>query len=531
MTLTVTKNLDTVCPVDNPMTFTIGTDNHLSVHGVKASETMIFSVADTSNKNLSISWGEISLHFYTCESPDESGLQLHRAAIGQSASIWVLILAEDLLKNYYVSRDFRVSVVESDKIQLTAKSEGSGYTLSISSSITGFSLTSPGVDGADPVLRDFYGIMARVLDATGSTIIGEDLVAPDPFGKSSFDIHDLLCDFLTPEFTWPQPAGELCRRRDKFVREFIVRYAETYDRSVKKLTALSGNHHAILGGFDYKMLAALNGSAYSMMDFIVSFKAFLTWSPTTKLISKTQREKLFYLVFDNIKVINSFVKINFTDGTSSAKTLIGTHAVDQYKVYEFFTGYEALGIASLLGGKTALKYEFWLEDDSLIVKSQVRTYEIDFRTYPYERTFIFRNSFGSYEMFRATGRKKHVNKYERMVLERNVSETAVTELYQVLESETFHVNTGYISRATKNWLREMMLSEDVREIIGDYVFPILIQNQEVENYDDLETIYDLDISYKYAFKNPKYSDQVNLLPLLAENLNALLSEDGQTLFS
>lgn len=512
------------------MTFTIGTDNHLSVAGVKASKTMLFTFADTNDKDLTIAWGDISILFHTVAVPDESGYEIHKAVSGQSLEEWVAVIAVDLLCNYYVSRDFDIEIVLGNKIRLTAKREGKAFTLSISSSVTGFSTILPR-DGVDPVLRNFYGIIARVTDAADESIIGEDLVAPDSSGKSTFDIHDLLCDFLTPEFTWPQPPGEVCRSRDQFVREFIVRYAETYDRSVKKLTALTGNHHAILGGFDYKMLAALNGTAYSLMDFLASFKAFLTWVPTSKLISKTQREKLFYLVFDNIKLLKSFVKIDFTDGTSSAKTLIGTHAVDQYRVYEFFTGYEALGIASMLGDKIALSYEFWLEDDAAAIKSQVRTYEIDFRAYPYERTFLFRNSFGAYEIFRATGRKKHVNKYERMVLERNVSETAVTELYQALESETFHVNTGYISRATKNWLREMLLSEDVREIIGDYVFPILIQNQEVENYDDLETIYDLDISYRYAFKNPKYSDQVNLLPLLAENLNALLSEDGQTLFS
>jgi len=77
----------------------------------------------------------------------------------------------------------------------------------------------------------------------------------------------------------------------------------------------------------------------------------------------------------------------------------------------------------------------------------------------------------------------------------------------------------------------MLLSEEVYAIIGDLKFPILIQNDEMDNFNDLETVYDLDIVYKYAFKNPKYSGQVNIIPLLAENLNILLSEDGKTLFT
>jgi hypothetical protein len=156
---------------------------------------------------------------------------------------------------------------------------------------------------------------------------------------------------------------------------------------------------------------------------------------------------------------------------------------------------------------------------------------MEFRPQQFSRTFIFRNSFGAYDVFRATGRKKHINKYERMILERNLSEFTLAQQYQILESESFMVSSGYISKTTKNWLRELMLSEEVFEILGDYKFPILIQNEEVDNIDDLETIYDIDILYKYAFKNPKYSELSNTMPLLAENLNILLNEDGNALFA
>ena len=76
-----------------------------------------------------------------------------------------------------------------------------------------------------------------------------------------------------------------------------------------------------------------------------------------------------------------------------------------------------------------------------------------------------------------------------------------------------------------------MLSEEVFEILGDYKFPILIQNEEVDNIDDLETIYEVDIFYKYAFKNPKYSELSNTMPLFAENLNAFCSMKMETFYS
>ena len=174
------------------------------------------------------------------------------------------------------------------------------------------------------------------------------MVAPDLSGNCNFDIHDLLCDYLTPEFDWPHENGITHVPRTKFIKKFRVQYAESYDREFKKLFTLSGDHYAILGGFDYKILAALNGIAYSLSEFIITFKAFLTWQPMLKRITTTQRDKLFYLVFNDISNIVSFVKIYYTDGTSSSNTQIASFHAAQWEVHEFFTDYISLAIAAKL---------------------------------------------------------------------------------------------------------------------------------------------------------------------------------------
>ena len=530
MSLTLEKNLDSICPVDNPMELIISTDNHLSDPGTKAQLNINFNDIDLIEDHyIILAWGDRAITFWSSLNPDNTGRQIHSATIGQSVSDWVAILADDFRDNYYLSQDFDISS-DSSSIRFDAKNIGADFTLTIEDlTLTGTSHNSF-VTGQDSVTRDFYGIIVRLL-SDGGDVIGEDFVTPDSAGAARFDLHDLFCNYLLPEFTWPQPSDVLHRYREFSVRTFSVRYAESFNREVQRLFDLPDDHYAALGGFDYKQLAALNGVSYSLLDFITSFKAFLTWQPSSKAISLTQKEKLFYLVFDDIKVIKSFVKLYFTDGTSSANQSVETVAVDQFKVFEFFTGYQALGISDRAGVKTVLKYDFWLEDDSGNRKSQVRTFEIDFRKYPYERIFIFRNSFGAFDVFRATGRKKVLNQYERLVLEKNISEISVTQQYQILENVTFQVNIGYVSKNTKNWLRELLLSEEVYEVIGNYKFPINIQNNNVDFFDDQKTIHDLDLEYKYSFKNSKYSDQVNTTPLLAENLNALLTEDGNALYA
>jgi len=534
MALTVEKNLNTICPVDNPMLITIGTDNQFQTNGVKAVLSLKFSEVDqTTGHLIMLRWNNAIYAFSLVAAPDDSGLQLHVGLPQYQLWEWVEILCNDLNNNYNLVKDFTVTS-SADSITFTAKVAGSIYTLEWLDDlepIEGMTASPAPVEGVTPVLRDYYGILLQVKNKTKTEVIGLDFVAPDAEGHASFDIHDFLCDYLTPEFAWPHENGFTHVPRINFIRQFHVQFAETFDRAYKKLFTLSGDHYAVLGGFDYKILAALNGIQYSYFDFITTFKAFLTWQPTTKRITTTQRDKLFYLAFNEISNIVSFIKIYFTDGTTSNAIQIASFHAAQYNVIEFFTDYVSLDIATRSGQKTALKYDFWLQDDQANIISQVRTYEIEYRPVRYARTFIFRNSFGAYDIFQATGRKKHINNYERLIREKNLSEFSLAQQYQILESESFQVNSGYISKTTKNWLRELMLSEEVFEIIDDYKFPILIQNEEVLNVDDQETIFEIDISYKYAFKNPKYSELSSTMPLLAENLNALLNEDGNFLFS
>jgi hypothetical protein len=535
MPISIVKNLETLCPIDNPKVVIIGTDNQFSTTGVTSKLYLKFSVTDENpGCNLVFRWNNKILTMTLAAIPDDSGQQMHPATGGQSLADWLAVLCADLNANYYLSQDFEITVSGYNTLRFIACKAGEVFNLEFienEGNIAGITQDPAPIEGVDPVLRDFYNVLLVVKPFDSEVSLGQDLVAPDLSGNCNFDIHDLLCDYLTPEFDWPHENGITHAPRLKFIKKFLVQYAETYDREYYRLNTLPGDHYAVLGGFDYKILAALNGIAYSYYDFITTFKAFLTWQPTTKIISKTQRDKLFYLVFGDISNVSSLIKIYFTDGTSSAKTQIASFHAAQYNVIEFFTDYVSLDIAGKVGQKTALKYDFWLEDEANNVISQIRTYEIEFRPQKYSRTFIFRNSFGAYDVFRATGRKKHVNNYLRMILERNVSEFTLAQQYQILESETFQVSSGYVSRTTKNWLRELLLSEEVFEIIDDYKFPILIQNEQVDNIDDQETIYDIDIFYKYAFKNPKYSELSNTMPLLAENLNALLNEDGNFLYA
>lgn len=533
MSITVTKELSPVMPMGNPMVLGLQTDNHYSSAGSKAVLEFAFVGIDTTSGHaFTLFWNNQQVTMTLVTTPDSSGSQITKATGGQAIDDWMAIFAADLMSNYYLARDFDCEVdTGTDKVTLTAKEVGSVYSFTSTSEDLDNVVLTP-TAGTDKTGREDYQLLCRTSKVNGSvTFLNEDRLSPAADGSVQFDVHDLFLPELTAEFKWPEESATLNEKRANHIKQYRLDYAELYENGVKKLTQYSSTVYAILGAFDYKMVAGLNDIEYGFLDFITTYKSFLTWQPTTKTINKTQPEKLFFLVFNDISLIDVMIKVYYTDGTNSGdQQLIVNIPVNQYEVWELMVGYSQIDF-SKWSAKEVEKYEIWLVDDTSAIQSQTRTYIIDTRTYRHERIFLFRNSFGGFDTFRATGRKTQMNEYERMILEKNDQEFSVKEVYQALESQTFTINSGWISRDVKNWLRELILSQEVYEIIGGYKFPVIITNDKIDLFDDDTYLFDLKLEYKYSFKDPNYSGEYTLQPLLAENLEILLNEEGEPLFA
>lgn len=520
-------------PIGNQILFGLQTDNHYSSAGSKAALEFAFTGIDTNAGHaFTISWNNLEITFTLATTPDDSGEEITKATGGQSIDDWMAIFAADLMANYYLARDFDYEVdTDADKITLTAKETGDEYSVTVDAEDLDNVVITP-TSGTDTTPREGYELLCRVSKVNGSIILlNEDRLAPDTGGNVEFDLHDLFLPELTAEFKWPEESSTLHEKRTNHIKKYRLDYAELFENGVKRLTPYQETVYAILGAFDYKLVAGLNDVEYSFLDFIITYKSFLTWQPTTKTINQGQPEKLFFLVFNDISSIEVHVKVYWTDGTDSGDQELATiSGVSQYDVYELMVGYSQIDF-SKWSLKEVEKYEIWLEDNSGNVQSQARSYILDTKTHRHERIFLFRNSFGGFDTLRAIGRKVHYNEYERMILEKNDEEFSVKEVYQALESQLFTINTGWITRDQKNWLRELFLSQEVYEIINGYKFPIIITNDKIDLFDDDTYLYDLKIEYKYSFKDPNYSGEYTLMPLLAENLEVLLNEEGEPLFA
>jgi len=531
MSITVTKDLPFVGCIGNPMELGLETDNMYTDDGSFAVFGLNFTGIDTTpGHSFKVSYNDIEITFTLTENLDDSGTTIRVAETGESIDSWIEKVAADMYRNYYLSRDFKIETsAVYDHVKFTARNKGTKYNAAITEinlvNVTGFLIYA-----VDQQLRDNFNILVRTVMDNG--IINEDIIPPDQSGNCLVDLHDIFSGQLTPEFYWPESTAPLYVHRENFCKEYEISYAELYDNNVFALTQYSRTVHAILGAFDYKMLAGLNDITYSFLDFITTFKAFLTWQPIQKTINKTQPEKLFYLIYDDFSHLKLKLKIYYTDNSESAPlTPVNLDGGSMYDVFEFMVGYAALDVEQYSTTKTVKKYEVWIEDGSDNVRSHVRTFIVDTNDYRHERIFLFRNSFGAFDTFRATGRKKHINNYERMVIEKNVSDFSVQEQYLVLENSTFSINSGWISSQARSWLRELFLSKEAYEIINGYKFPISITDKKRPLSDDNDYLHEVTINYKYSFKDPAYTGDYNLMPLLAENLNVLLNENGEWLFA
>ena len=56
------------------------------------------------------------------------------------------------------------------------------------------------------------------------------------------------------------------------------------------------------------MMAALNDIEYTFLDYITTYKAFLTWQQASKTINTTQPEKLYFLVYNDISSMELHIK-------------------------------------------------------------------------------------------------------------------------------------------------------------------------------------------------------------------------------
>lgn len=219
---------------------------------------------------------------------------------------------------------------------------------------------------------------------------------------------------------------------------------------------------------------------------------FLTWQPQVKAVTYYSPEFLTYYAAEACAVKCKAYLWNGTGYTESEITL--AHLTDGC-VYTIPVQYAI--IAKALEHKTPSYYDIWVEKEGGDRLTYVQRYYASDMKSEEEEWFLFENSLGGVDCFRAYGNSENTAEHTHNVAEIEDD----SEEYRVDTTRKFKKNTGYLDGKERLWLLDFFPS------LGKYVYhrnswrKITVTESDV-NYEAKELPSNYTFTYKYSDARP-----------------------------
>lgn len=233
---------------------------------------------------------------------------------------------------------------------------------------------------------------------------------------------------------------------------------------------------------------------------------FLTWQPQVKAVTYYSPEFLTYYAAEACAVKCKAYLWNGTGYTESEVTL--AHLTEGC-VYTIPVQYAI--IAKALNQKAPSYYDIWVEKEGGNRLTYVqRYYASDMKSE--EEWFLFENSLGGVDCFRAYGNSENTAEHTHNVAEIEDD----SEEYRVDTARKFKKNTGYLDGKERLWLLDFFPS------LGKYVYhrnswrKITVTESDV-NYEAKELPSNYTFTYKYSDARP----YLNLSRVSGESLKQM----------
>ena len=219
---------------------------------------------------------------------------------------------------------------------------------------------------------------------------------------------------------------------------------------------------------------------------------FLTWQPQVKAVTYYSPEFLTYYAAEACAVKCKAYLWNGTGYTESEITL--AHLTEGC-VYTIPVQYAI--IAKALNQKTPSYYDVWVEKEGGDRLTCVQRYYASDMKSEEEEWFLFENSLGGVDCFRAYGNSENTAEHTHNVAEIEDD----SEEYRVDTTRKFKKNTGYLDGKERLWLLDFFPS------LGKYVYhrnswrKITVTESDV-NYEAKELPSNYTFTYKYSDARP-----------------------------
>ena len=236
--------------------------------------------------------------------------------------------------------------------------------------------------------------------------------------------------------------------------------------------------------------AGVDGLADSAANFLKT--NFLTWQPQVKEVTYYSPEFLTYYAAEASEVK---CKAYLWNGATYDEKVLTLASLEAGNVYTVPVQY---AIIAKLIGKDALPpcYEIWVEQAGERV-TYVQQYFAGGMKSEEEEWFLFENSLGGVDCFRAYGNSENTAEHTHNVAEIEDD----SEEYRVDTTRKFKKNTGYLDKKERQWLLDFFPSLGKYVYHGSSLRKITVIESDV-NYEAKELPSNYTFTYKYSDARP-----------------------------
>lgn len=220
---------------------------------------------------------------------------------------------------------------------------------------------------------------------------------------------------------------------------------------------------------------------------------FLTWQPQVKAVTYYSPEFLtYYATATSVMKCKAYM----WNGTAyEEKEVVLMNHMNAGTVYTVPVQYAI--IAKKIGGSIQPSYyDIWVEQDGKRVTYVQRYYASDMKSEE-EEWFLFENSLGGVDCFRAYGNSENTAEHIHNVAE--IEEDS--EEYRVDTTRKFKKNTGFLDKKERQWLLDFFPSLGKYVYHGSALRKITVTESDV-NYEAKELPSNYTFIYKYSDARP-----------------------------
>ena len=220
---------------------------------------------------------------------------------------------------------------------------------------------------------------------------------------------------------------------------------------------------------------------------------FLTWQPQVKAVTYYSPEFLtYYATATSVMKCKAYM----WNGTAyEEKEVVLMNHMNAGTVYTVPAQYAI--IAKKIGGSIQPSYyDIWVEQDGKRVTYVQRYYASDMKSEE-EEWFLFENSLGGVDCFRAYGNSENTAEHTHNVAE--IEEDS--EEYRVDTTRKFKKNTGFLDKKERLWMLDFFPSLGKYVYHGNSLRKITVVESDV-NYEAKELPSNYTFTYKYSDARP-----------------------------